>query len=97
MTCKCVQVRMCCQLDNAVDVEVLPPYVPSEEEKASPTLYAKNVQRLYAKTLNLPTVNQVSPIFVIVMFLSVIILIHERLCLLKSKLSTAELEQGCSS
>ncbi|CAL8471402.1 g10944 [Coccomyxa elongata] len=51
-------VRMCCQFDNAVDVVILPPYVPSEEEKASPALYAKNVQQLYAKTLDLPIVNQ---------------------------------------
>jgi hypothetical protein len=59
LTQKSVQVRMCCQFDNAVDVEVLPPYVPSKEEKVSPSLYAKNVQKLYAKTLNLPMSDQV--------------------------------------
>ena len=50
---------MCCQWDNAVDVVILPPYVPSKEEKSSPALYAKNVQQLYAKALSLPIVNQV--------------------------------------
>ncbi len=54
---------MCCQFDNAVDVVILPPYVPSEEEKASPALYAKNVQQLYAKTLDLPIVDQVICVF----------------------------------
>lgn len=54
---------MCCQWDNAVDVVILPPYVPSEEEKASPALYARNVQKLYAETLYLPIVNQVIHVF----------------------------------
>lgn len=55
----CMQVRMCCQFDNSLEVTILPPYVPSEEEKASPALYAKNVQKQYAETLNLPIVDQV--------------------------------------
>jgi hypothetical protein len=49
-----------CQFDNCLDVTILPPYVPSEEEKASPALYAKHVQQLYAKTLELPIVDQVT-------------------------------------
>ena len=38
---------------------MLPPYVPSEEERASPTLYAKNVQELFCRTLGIPAVDQV--------------------------------------
>ncbi len=42
---------------------ILPPYVPSKEEKADPGLYAKNVQALYAKTLGVPIVDQVRQIW----------------------------------
>lgn len=49
-----------CQFDNFLEVTILPPYVPSEEEKASPALYAKNVQKLYSKTINMPIVDQAS-------------------------------------
>ena len=52
------QLRLLCQLDNAVDVTVLPPYVPSAEERANPKLFAANVRALYGKTLQLPLVNQ---------------------------------------
>ena len=38
---------------------MLPPYVPSEEERASPTLYAKNIQELFCRTLGIPAVDQV--------------------------------------
>ena len=54
-----VQVRMMSQISNAVEVTVLPPYVPSEEERASPALYAQNVQTLFCKTLGIPAVDQV--------------------------------------
>ena len=54
-----VQVRMMSQISNAVEVTVLPPYVPSEEERASPALYAQNVQALFCKTLGVPAVDQV--------------------------------------
>ena len=53
------QLRMACQFENTLDVRVLPPYVPSEAEKADPKLYAKNVQGLYAQTLGVPVVDQV--------------------------------------
>ena len=54
----CAQLRLCCQFENTLDVNVLPPYVPSEEEKGNPGLYAKNVQALYAKALGVPIMDQ---------------------------------------
>ena len=39
---------------SRMHVTVLPVYHPSEEEKASPELYAENVRRLVAKTLDIP-------------------------------------------
>ena len=56
----CVQLRMMSQIRNAVEITVLPPYVPSEEERASPALYANNVQELFCRTLGIPAVDQVS-------------------------------------
>lgn len=37
------------------EIEFLPVYVPSEEEKADPKLYANNVRKLMAKSLCIPT------------------------------------------
>ena len=37
--------RIQSQFINLVDVEVLPPYMPSQEEKQDPRLYADNVRR----------------------------------------------------
>ena len=37
--------RVQTQFINLVDVEILPPYMPSEQEKQSPRLYADNVRR----------------------------------------------------
>ena len=54
-----VQMRMMSQVSNAVEVTILPPYVPSEEERASPALYAQNVQALFCKALGLSAVGQV--------------------------------------
>ena len=54
-----VQMRMMSQVSNAVEVTVLPPYNPSEEERASPALYAETVQALFSKTLGVPAVDQV--------------------------------------
>ncbi len=54
-----VQLRMMSQISNAVEITVLPPYVPSEEERASPALYASNVQQVFCKTLGIPAVDQV--------------------------------------
>ena len=54
-----VQLRMMSQISNAVEITVLPPYAPSEEERASPALYANNVQELFCKTLGIPAVDQV--------------------------------------
>lgn len=38
-----------------MEVEYLPPYRPSEAEKADSTLFANNVQRLIATRLGVPT------------------------------------------
>ena len=51
-------IRLMCQLDNGLDVQILPPYVPSIQEVADPTLYASNVRTLMAKTLGVPLVEQ---------------------------------------
>ena len=51
---------MMSQISNAVEVTVLPPYIPSAEERASPAVYAKNVQGLFCRTLGIPAVDQVS-------------------------------------
>ena len=40
---------------NRVEVEFLPVYFPSEEEKRKPELYAGNVQQAMAKALDLPS------------------------------------------
>lgn len=55
-----MQLRLACQYENAVEVTILPPYVPSESEKKDPKLYARNLRQLYAHTLQLPLVEQVS-------------------------------------
>lgn len=52
--------RLLSQFANKLEVEILPPYVPSQEEVASPELYAENVRVLMGKTLGVPLVNQVS-------------------------------------
>ena len=36
---------------NRVEIEFLPVYNPSKEERENPTLYAKNVQEIMAKEL----------------------------------------------
>ncbi|KAF8069495.1 Lpc [Scenedesmus sp. PABB004] len=38
--------RLMCQFENRVTVEMLPPYVPSAAERADPALYAANVRRV---------------------------------------------------
>ncbi|XP_077860721.1 lysophosphatidylcholine acyltransferase 1 isoform X1 [Macaca mulatta] len=40
-----------CQFHNQVEIEFLPVYSPSEEEKRSPALYASNVRRVMAEAL----------------------------------------------
>ncbi|XP_065827590.1 lysophosphatidylcholine acyltransferase 2-like isoform X2 [Oscarella lobularis] len=44
-----------CQFANFLEIEYLPVYKPSEEEKANPCLYASNVRKVMAKALELPT------------------------------------------
>uniref|UniRef100_A0A8C9R5M6 Lysophosphatidylcholine acyltransferase 1 n=1 Tax=Scleropages formosus TaxID=113540 RepID=A0A8C9R5M6_SCLFO len=43
-----------CQLHNRVEIEFLPVYRPSEEEKKNPALFASNVRQLMAKALDVP-------------------------------------------
>eukprot|EP00070_Physeter_catodon_P041695 XP_028348589.1 lysophosphatidylcholine acyltransferase 1 isoform X2 [Physeter catodon] len=40
-----------CQFHNQVEIEFLPVYAPSEEEKEDPTLYASNVRHVMAEAL----------------------------------------------
>lgn len=46
--------RLLCQWRNELEITILPPYVPSEQEKADPKLYAANVRSLMARALNQP-------------------------------------------
>uniref|UniRef100_A0A8D3BPE4 Lysophosphatidylcholine acyltransferase 1 n=1 Tax=Scophthalmus maximus TaxID=52904 RepID=A0A8D3BPE4_SCOMX len=43
-----------CQPHNSMEIEYLPIYTPSDEEKENPALFANNVRRLMAKALELP-------------------------------------------
>ncbi|XP_058148633.1 lysophosphatidylcholine acyltransferase 1 [Dasypus novemcinctus] len=43
-----------CQLQNHVEIEFLPVYHPSDEEKRNPALYASNVRRVMAEALGVP-------------------------------------------
>ncbi|XP_070412305.1 lysophosphatidylcholine acyltransferase 1 [Nothobranchius furzeri] len=43
-----------CQLHNSMEIEYLPVYYPSDEEKDNPTLFASNVRKLMAKALGTP-------------------------------------------
>lgn len=45
---------MLCQFVNDVEVEVLPPYMPSTEEQQDPALYAANMRNVYAAASGLP-------------------------------------------
>lgn len=46
-----------CQLHNSMEIEYLPVYTPSEEEKENPSLFANNVRELMAKALGLPLID----------------------------------------
>lgn len=46
-----------CQFHNPVEIEYLPTYTPSEEEKRDPALFASNVRRIMAKALGLPIID----------------------------------------
>ncbi|XP_042632710.1 lysophosphatidylcholine acyltransferase 1-like [Cyprinus carpio] len=46
-----------CQLHNSIEIEYLPTYTPSEEEKKDPALFASNVRRIMAKALGLPIID----------------------------------------
>ncbi|XP_043100178.1 lysophospholipid acyltransferase LPCAT4 [Puntigrus tetrazona] len=47
------------QIYTSVTVEFLPVYVPSQEEKQNPELYAENVQKVMAQALNVPATDYV--------------------------------------
>ncbi|NWS39799.1 PCAT1 acyltransferase, partial [Probosciger aterrimus] len=40
-----------CQFHNSIEIEFLPVYIPSEEERKNPVLYANNVRRVMAEAL----------------------------------------------
>jgi lysophosphatidylcholine acyltransferase/lyso-PAF acetyltransferase len=46
--------RLITQFVQHLEIEYLPVYHPSEEEKQNPALYAENVRTLMAKTLGVP-------------------------------------------
>ncbi|XP_072530879.1 lysophosphatidylcholine acyltransferase 1 isoform X1 [Salminus brasiliensis] len=46
-----------CQLHNSIEIEYLPTYTPSEEEKRDPALFASNVRHIMAKALQLPIID----------------------------------------
>ncbi|XP_063723676.1 lysophosphatidylcholine acyltransferase 1-like [Symsagittifera roscoffensis] len=46
-----------CQPITFVEVEYLPVYIPSEEEKENPTLFANNVRQVMASALKIPVRN----------------------------------------
>jgi lysophosphatidylcholine acyltransferase/lyso-PAF acetyltransferase len=50
--------RLMAQFVNHLEIEVLPPYHPSEEERRDWALYAENVRRLMGKRLGQPLVDQ---------------------------------------
>ncbi|XP_045191517.2 lysophosphatidylcholine acyltransferase 2-like isoform X3 [Mercenaria mercenaria] len=43
-----------CQFSTSLEIEYLPVYVPNEEEKADPKLYAHNVRKVMAEALKIP-------------------------------------------
>lgn len=45
--------RTLCQFDNHIEISYLPVYVPNEEEKKNPLLYANNVRKVMAKHLQI--------------------------------------------
>jgi len=46
-----------CQWDCPVELEYLDPYIPSEEEKADPALFANNVRSVMADAMGIPLCN----------------------------------------
>ncbi|KAK7898640.1 hypothetical protein WMY93_019493 [Mugilogobius chulae] len=46
-----------CQLHNSFELEYLPVYTPSQEEKENPSLFANNVRKLMAKALDVPLID----------------------------------------
>ncbi|XP_061672224.1 lysophosphatidylcholine acyltransferase 1 isoform X2 [Syngnathoides biaculeatus] len=43
-----------CQPHNSIEIEYLPVYTPSDEEKENPTLFANNVRKIMAEALEVP-------------------------------------------
>lgn len=46
-------VRLMCQWRNELEITILPPYVPTDEEKSTPKLYAENVRAQMAKAVDM--------------------------------------------
>ncbi|KAG2482434.1 hypothetical protein HYH03_018638 [Edaphochlamys debaryana] len=51
-------VRLMCQHRNELEIKILPPYVPSAEEKADPKLFANNVRTLMGRAMGKPLLKQ---------------------------------------
>ncbi|TYZ65499.1 hypothetical protein PybrP1_008070 [[Pythium] brassicae (nom. inval.)] len=49
--------RLLCQVRNRLEVEFLPPYVPTRDEAAQPALYAENVRQAMARALGVACTN----------------------------------------
>ncbi len=45
---------MSLSLSQHIEIEYLPVYFPSDDEKKSPALYAENVRTLMARALDIP-------------------------------------------
>jgi len=54
-------VRCLFQFDNNISATILDAYVPNEEEKRDPELYARNVRDLMAKEMEMPTTEHSYP------------------------------------
>lgn len=46
-----------CQMHNSMEIEYLPVYTPSEEERENPALFANSVRKLMAKALDVPLID----------------------------------------
>ncbi len=54
-----MQMRLMCQFYNRLDIDILPPYIPSSVEARNPAFYARNVREVFSTHMGLPQVDQV--------------------------------------
>ncbi|KAK9866278.1 hypothetical protein WJX84_006341 [Apatococcus fuscideae] len=50
--------RLMCQFYNRLDIDILPPYIPSSVEARNPAFYARNVREVFSTHMGLPQVDQ---------------------------------------